>query len=1449
MARIQSPARLVAGNVVLLAVFVFAQLAAQPPARRAAQPHPAFAPLLFVPNVGQFPGPARYQARGLGGTLWLADDAIWLTQVATPAIDRRRWAERPRPPLTVRGAAVRLSFVGAAPAAPEPLAPQPTRFHYYRGATPSDWRPDVPTYGGARYTGLYPGLDLVVGGENEGEAWLRLRCAGACPARLDEVRLRVEGAEAARVVGPRLELRTAVGTLALPLPVVVNASGAAVAGADVLVEGATVIEPLAAAAGDAGRAPWDAPELGMPAGDGVVSAEFLYGTLLGGGDMEWAEAIAVDEEGRATVFGDTRSADFPTTPGAFDVSYNGGDPWGDAYIARLSADGATLEYATFLGGSDAEVGFGGALGADGRVYLTGWTRSDDFPTTPGAFDRSRNGGEDAFVARLTAAGALDYATYLGGRAAHPDPHEPDYDFRPSGYDAGVGVVVDGGEAVVFGASQSPEFPTTPGAPDRDNLTYCRDRYTVYPCADAFITRLNATGSGLVSSTFLGGDGDDFARALALDSAGRAVLAGDTFSANFPVTPDAYDRAGGLDRDAFVAVARRDGRLDYATYLGGQHAAGDGWYEGDKALALHVAADGRITVAGETWSTDFPTTSAAYDRTRNGGACETDWYQEMGECPDAFLVQFQPGGALGFATLFGGAGDRFGEGGYEAATAVQLDAGGAVVVAGYTGAADFPTTPGAYAAAPLTTLETFIARFDAAGRSLQYGSYLNSASGSSAVSLAAGPDGDLYLTGQTWSPGLPTTAGAWDTQLDGYAADGFALRFRLDAPAPNAGWVEYGPGSGAGGGISASPGDSLRPALAEAPDGALYLVWSEATTTDAEIYVRRWRGGAWEEATPGAATGGGVSDNGGESVAPALAIAPDGTVIVAWADDSGGDTEIYARQLRDGTWRELGGSAATGGVSNNGGPSQWPALAVGDDGRVYLAWDDASAGNQEIYLRAWDGQRWAELGGSASGGGISRSPGESARPRVALSDGAPVVGWTDTSSGDSDVYVTRWNGRRWAALGAGAASGSGISGNDSLSRLGALVAGPADALYAIWADNAGGDFDAFVRRWDGRAWAEVGNGSASGNGVSPGSGNSQLATLALDATGAPLAAWYETTPTGAEVYVRRWDGARWMEVTPGSARGGGLSDNSGASAGVALLAGRDGRLFAAWEDNSAGNYEIYLRAMGGAPCYRLALTHTGQGADPTAAPDRSTGCAAGRYLPGATVTLSAAPVTGWTVAGWGGTSNDASAMTANTLVMPPADHTASVAYRPGGPTCYKLTLTHTGSGDDPAVAPAASIDCPTGFYVAGQPLALEASPAPGWRVAAWRGTAADDSSAPVNAATMPAGDHLIEVAYAANELPCYRLELAHSGAGGDPAAAPDHSADCGLGTFLPTQVIRLMAAPGPGQRVVGWLGTDDDSATGVSNTLRMPAADHLVVVLYGPLGPPVFRLYAPVVARR
>ena len=262
-----------------------------------------------------------------------------------------------------------------------------------------------------------------------------------------------------------------------------------------------------------------------------------YATFLGGSNWDSGYGLALDSSGRATVTGETRSNNFPTTPGAFDRTFGGGlcglapntFPCNDAFVVRLNVAGSSLDYATFLGGSNIDSGAAIVLDDSGRTTVTGITWSSNFPTTSGAFDRSFNGDLDTYVARLNAAGsALDYATFLGGYAS----------------DRASALALDGnGRVTVTGSTQSSDFPTTTGAFDRShNGGY-----------DSYVARLNPTGSSLDYATFLGGTSSDTGGDLAMDTSGRAVVTGITFSSDFPTTPGAFDPSyNGGPFDAFVA---------------------------------------------------------------------------------------------------------------------------------------------------------------------------------------------------------------------------------------------------------------------------------------------------------------------------------------------------------------------------------------------------------------------------------------------------------------------------------------------------------------------------------------------------------------------------------------------------------------------------------------------------------------------------------------------------------------------------------------------------------------------------------------------------------------------------------------------------------------------------------------------------------------------------------
>jgi hypothetical protein len=259
----------------------------------------------------------------------------------------------------------------------------------------------------------------------------------------------------------------------------------------------------------------------------------LYATYLDGGVTETVNAIAADAQGDAFVTGATASPNFPVTPGAFQTSYNAGARGNEAFVVKLAPAGNRLLYATFLGGSNGNYGCGIAVDAQGDAYISGYTASDDFPVTPGAFQTAYAEGGEAYAAKLAPAGdRLLYATFLA---------------RYDRWNDGCGIAVDAqGDAFVTGATTSPNFPVTPGA--------FQTRYGGSD-EDAFAAKLAPAGNHLLYATFLGGNDDDIGDSIAVDAQGGAFVAGETYSSNFPVTPGAFQMTvarGSRVENAFVA---------------------------------------------------------------------------------------------------------------------------------------------------------------------------------------------------------------------------------------------------------------------------------------------------------------------------------------------------------------------------------------------------------------------------------------------------------------------------------------------------------------------------------------------------------------------------------------------------------------------------------------------------------------------------------------------------------------------------------------------------------------------------------------------------------------------------------------------------------------------------------------------------------------------------------
>jgi hypothetical protein len=469
---------------------------------------------------------------------------------------------------------------------------------------------------------------------------------------------------------------------------------------------------------------------------GARGETLAYSTYLGGSAGDLGNAIAVDSEGNAYVTGATGSADFPTTTGTL---FRGGT---DVFVTKLDPEGA-LVYSTLVGGSSWEGAYAITVDGSGYVYVAGTTSSPDFPrvsSIPGPPVSPGDG--NVFVVKLAPDGAsFAYATTFGG----------------SGGDVPKAIAVDsGGRAYVGGSTQSPDFPTVhPFAPRRS-------------FTDAFVSKLSATGSELLYSTYLGGSSNDEVRGLAVDAAGHVYVAGLTSSPDFPVRNafQSSPRGGG---QTFVAKLHPSGAsLVYSTYLGGSGTT--------QAFALAVDGAGHAWVTGATAAADFPVVNP-FQGTRKGFG-------------DAFVTKLHPSGSsLVYSTYLGG---NHGEVGY----GIAVDAAGSAYVTGLTNSQDFPVRNAVQARClpdghnpGECPDDAFVTKLSPAGSLIDStflgGTYLpvpdpESAARDSGNAIAVDRQGNASITGYTYAADFPTH-NAFQPAHAGEAVDAFVARIASNRP--------------------------------------------------------------------------------------------------------------------------------------------------------------------------------------------------------------------------------------------------------------------------------------------------------------------------------------------------------------------------------------------------------------------------------------------------------------------------------------------------------------------------------------------------------------------------------------------------------------------------------------------------------------------------------------------
>ncbi len=587
------------------------------------------------------------------------------------------------------------------------LDPSISKVNYFRGHDKSRWKANIPSYDSISLGEIYKGIHLSLKAYGNNVEKLFHINKGGHP---EAIAIKLTGIKGLQInKQEELEIETGIGNIKMTAPIAYQMIGG--------------------------------KKFDVTAHYDLKSSDFTYGfrvgnydknyplivdpllasTFIGGNNTDFiAElAITIDSSDNVFIAGETWSADYPTTIGVYDNSFNSDGEYFDAFVSKFSNDLSTLIASTFLGGSRIDIATAIATDSSDNVFIVGQQNSMDFPTTgevyyagygsafiskftndlsdlvasirmgnctpeaiildssdnvlvagsagfgfrttPGAYDESYNGeaGEyDAFVSKLdNNLTTLIASTYIGGSLGELGEYAADIAFDSSG------------NVFVAGKSNSSDFPTTPGAFD-PSYNGGDDRWG----GDVFISKLDSNLSTLIASTFLGGPNNDIAAGIAISSSDDIVLTGNTFSAGFPTTPGAIDESyNGGESGGDVFISKFDNNLTTliaSTFIGGIY--------GDVGHDILLDASDNVFITGQTFSEDYPTTPGAYDESHN-----------VIYTFDAFVSKLDNNLTTLIASTFVGGSKR------DAGFAIALDSSKNVFIAGGTDSADYPVTSGAY----------------------------------------------------------------------------------------------------------------------------------------------------------------------------------------------------------------------------------------------------------------------------------------------------------------------------------------------------------------------------------------------------------------------------------------------------------------------------------------------------------------------------------------------------------------------------------------------------------------------------------------------------------------------------------------------------------------------------------------------------------------------------------
>jgi Chitobiase/beta-hexosaminidase C-terminal domain/EPTP domain/Dockerin type I domain/Beta-propeller repeat len=919
----------------------------------------------FIANEGQADEKVAFYARSFGGVIFIAkkgEIVYSLHKSINPSSNPLLKIENQE----CRGLALKEALVDSDIGKIAGEGRATTRISYFKGNDPSKWKNNIPTFDCVDLGEVYEGIDLRLKAYGDNVEKLFSVKPGADPAK---IRLKLNGAKAISVnAAGELEAETGLGIVKFTKPVAYQQ----VNGLRKYVQVAYTI---------------NGNEYGFDIGNydrtkNLIIDPLLASTFLGGGNDDVVKSMASDSSGNIYVTGTTLSSDFPASPGAYDETYNADY---DTFISKFDANLKTLMASTYFGGSVQDHPSEIAVDGNGNVYVVGYlTNSSDFPTTPGAYDTVLNGDWDAFVSKFDSnLENLLASTYLGGGSGGYSSH-----------DFGGSILIHGSDIYVCGLTRSPDFPTTINAYDR-NLSSVS--------GDAFISRFDSNLENILSSTYLGGGGDNSAVSICMDVSGNVYVYGQS-QPGFPTTAGAYDGThdGGPSGDVFdITISKLDGTLENllaSTYLGGSDV--------DRAVGkISLDGNGNVYVTGNTDSSSFPTTPGVYDSTHNG---DTDVFVSKLDSNLENLLA---------STFLGGSGT-------DQAYSMFIAGNGTIYVTGPTGSSDFPVTANAVDTALNGQTDAFVSMFDSNLESLMASTFLGEEGDDCANSIIVDANGKIVVAGYTDSTNYPTTSSAYDETHNG-GNDAFVTKFVFNTSSE---WkLETVDETGdVGQGCSVVVDDNA----------VVHIAYVETSSPYGNLKYAKYESGSWSVQT---------LDNSGEVLGAwqtSIILDNNSRPHIAYATNNGaGSFGLYHVKWNGTSWESTKitsshmeypalalGSNDYPHISCNSSPdddlhhiywngSSWvdetvdttwncgvdSSIVIEENGHIHISYRGGYSGTYGLRYAKWDGATWNTETVQASGAVVDTS--------LQLdSNGYPCIAYGDTA--DNKLKYAYWNGSEW-----------------------------------------------------------------------------------------------------------------------------------------------------------------------------------------------------------------------------------------------------------------------------------------------------------------------------------------------------------------------------------------------------------------------------------------------------